>query len=495
MRKFSFLLLFLLWGLIHTAALAQNQEFPNAVHAKLNFFDYGTLNDEDFKLGEGFEVGYFRNVAPFLNVGIPFKLGVAKLPGVSGNTVTTSLDLVLHLENIRGNAKISPYAFAGGGYFLEEFKNGHLQFPFGAGVNFRISQYAFINGQAEFRKSTKDSRDNIQIGVGFVYLLHKSEPKPQPPADRDQDGVPDISDQCPDQPGPAATLGCPDQDMDGIADKDDLCPTEAGTALTNGCPDQDEDGVADKDDLCPTEPGTLNGCPDTDRDGVADKDDECPDEAGTVRGCPDSDYDGVANKDDKCPRQPGPEANGGCPLVKDSDEDGVADDVDPCPDAAGPFNGCPDTDGDTVPDNLDKCPNTPGPASNYGCPEVKKETKERLAFVTKNIQFQTGKAELKISSFKILDELVEIMSQYPDYKLTISGHTDDVGTKENNLRLSTERAKACFDYLAYRGIKEDRMRSAGYGESKPIASNKTESGREQNRRVEFNLVLDFEAEK
>ncbi|TNE49219.1 MAG: OmpA family protein [Bacteroidetes bacterium] len=492
MRKSVFLLLFLLWGVLLSTAVAQNREFPNAVHAKLNFFDYGSLNDEDFKLGEGFEVGYFRNIAPFLNVGVPFKLGVAKLPGTSGNTVTTSLDLVFHLENIRNGAKVSPYAFAGGGYFMEEFENGHLQFPFGAGVNFRISEFAFINVQGEYRKSVEDMRDNVQLGVGFIYLLHKAPPKEVPPADRDRDGVPDISDNCPDQPGAAATAGCPDRDADGVADKDDLCPDEAGVATTNGCPDQDEDGVADKDDLCPTEAGTLDGCPDTDRDGVADKDDDCPDEAGTVKGCPDSDYDGIANKDDKCPQDPGPESNGGCPLVKDSDRDGVADDVDPCPDAAGPFNGCPDTDEDGVADNLDKCPNTAGPATNFGCPEVKEETKERLEFVTRNIQFETGMADLKIASFKILDELEEIMKQYPDYKLAINGHTDDVGHRADNLKLSAERAKTCFDYLVYRGIAENRMRSKGYGESRPIASNKSSRGREKNRRVEFKLVLDYD---
>lgn len=494
MRKFTFLLLLLLWGLFQTTAPAQNREFPNAIHAKLNFFDYGSLNDEDFKLGEGFEVGYFRNVAPFLNVGVPLKLGLAKLPGVTGNTVTSSLDLVFHLENIRDDAKISPYAFAGGGYFLEDFKNGHLQFPFGLGANFRVSKYAFINAQVEYRKSTEDKRDNAQLGVGFVYLLHKSEPKPQPPADQDNDGVPDISDNCPDQPGPAATAGCPDQDADGVADKDDDCPAEAGTVATNGCPDGDNDGFADKDDDCPTEAGTLKGCPDADRDGFADKDDECPDEAGTVKGCPDSDYDGVANKDDKCPREAGPSSNNGCPLVKDTDGDGVPDDKDPCPDAAGEKGGCPDSDGDSVADNLDKCPNSAGPASNFGCPEVKKETKERLAFATKNVQFETGRADFKIQSFKILDEIIEIMSQYPDYKLMIRGYTDDVGKAENNLRLSTERAKACFDYLVYRGIKPERLNSKGYGEINPIASNKTENGRVQNRRVEFELLLELEDE-
>ncbi|MBL7795750.1 MAG: OmpA family protein [Saprospiraceae bacterium] len=492
MRKFSFLLLLSLWVLTPTASTAQNRENPNAVYAKLNFFDYGTLNDEDFKLGEGFEIGYVRNVAPFLNIGLPLKMGIAKLPGVTGNTVTSSLDLVVQLGKISSEAKVSPYAFAGAGYALEEFENGHAQFPFGVGANFRISQYAFINAQLEYRKASAEKRDNIQLGVGFVYLLHKAPPKPQELSDRDKDGVPDATDQCPDKPGRPAAFGCPDYDNDGIADDNDDCPTQPGASTTNGCPDKDEDGVADKDDDCPTEAGTVKGCPDRDRDGVADKDDDCPTEAGTVKGCPDADSDGVADKDDKCPREPGTAATGGCPPVTDRDGDGVADDKDPCPDAKGPFNGCPDSDGDGVADNLDKCPNSVGPATNYGCPEVKKETKERLEFAMKNVQFETGKTELKSSSYKILDEIVGIMKQYPDYKLDIRGHTDNVGEPERNLALSTDRAKTCYDYFVYRGIKAERLRSAGFGDTKPIGDNKRSAGRAKNRRVEFELVLDFE---
>ena len=102
--------------------LAQNREFPNALHVKLNLTDYSMLAGDDVRLGEGFEFGYFRNIAPFLNVGVPLKLGIAKLPNTTGNTVTTSADLVFHIENMRSGAKIVPYAFGGAGYFLEKFE-------------------------------------------------------------------------------------------------------------------------------------------------------------------------------------------------------------------------------------------------------------------------------------------------------------------------------------------------------------------------------------
>lgn len=521
---------------------SQNKEFPNAIHAKVNLVDYGSLHDGGVRMSQGFEVGYFRNVAPFLNLGIPFKMAIAKLPLETDNTVTNSFDLLFHLENIRPAAKVSPYLFGGAGVFIEDFKKSDVHLPFGAGVNLRISKYAFINVQGEFRKAMADNRDNVQLGLGFVYLLHKSDVPlaPPPPLDTDKDSIPDLADRCPDMPGPASSLGCPDSDGDGLGDVEDKCPNEKGPLATLGCPDSDNDGLSDREDECPNEAGPINGCPDRDRDGFADAKDECPDLAGRWNGCPDGDFDGVPDKDDDCPTDPGPPENKGCPKKKDADgdgfadsedrcpdvagtlqgcpdkdsdgtadgedacpdiagklkgcpdgdDDGVADKDDPCPTAAGKMNGCPDTDGDGVADNLDKCPKSPGVPEQQGCPEIKKETREKLAFATKNIQFETNKSELRMQSYAILDELFNILKQYPDYKLAISGHTDDVGDDTGNLQLSSARAKACQDYLLFRGIAPERLRSAGFGETRPIAANTTATGREMNRRVEFELVVE-----
>ncbi|MBK8554872.1 MAG: OmpA family protein [Lewinellaceae bacterium] len=106
------------------------------------------------------------------------------------------------------------------------------------------------------------------------------------------------------------------------------------------------------------------------------------------------------------------------------------------------------------------------------------------------VQFETGKATLISTSFDNLDGIVEIMRQYPDYKLSISGHTDNVGDDEKNLKLSTDRAKTCYDYLIFRGVRSERLRYAGFGEARPVADNSTPAGREKNRRVEFELTLD-----
>jgi len=124
------------------------------------------------------------------------------------------------------------------------------------------------------------------IYVGFSISGRKKKPK-----DRDNDGVSDREDACPDTPGLWAFKGCPDTDADGIKDGLDECPTAAGPAALNGCPDTDGDGILDKNDQCPLLPGSskLNGCPDRDDDGITDADDACPDTAGLPEfdGCPD----------------------------------------------------------------------------------------------------------------------------------------------------------------------------------------------------------------
>lgn len=83
-----------------------------------------------------------------------------------------------------------------------------------------------------------------------------------------------------------------------------------------------------------------------------------------------------------------------------------------------------------------------------------------------------------------LTALARSLAKYPDTDLLIVGHTDDVGTDEYNLGLSDRRAAAAASYLRFRGVSDDRLRTAGRGESEPVASNDTDKGRSLNRRVE-----------
>ena len=269
--------------------------------------------------------------------------------------------------------------------------------------------------------------------------------------------------------------------------------------------DTDADGVPDRKDKCPDTPQgvkvDVNGCPvDTDGDGVADYQDKCPDVKGlaTLQGCPDTDGDGVADNDDKCPNTPaGTKVDAsGCPL--DADGDGVPDYLDKCPGTpAGTkvdANGCAlDRDGDGVPDDQDRCPDRAGPASNKGCPEIKAEQKKILNEATKYIQFDFNKSTLKPSSYPRLQQMVQILNEYPDYSLSIAGHTDSKGDDNYNLRLSDTRAASARTYMLSKGIPAERIESRGYGETKPIADNKTAAGQALNRRVDFDPYLTGEA--
>ncbi len=108
--------------------------------------------------------------------------------------------------------------------------------------------------------------------------------------------------------------------------------------------------------------------------------------------------------------------------------------------------------------------------------------------VMKNIQFETNAFKLLPVSLIELDKLLQVLMENPSLKVEISGHTDNVGKPEDNIKLSTNRAKAVVDYLSSKGIALNRLTYKGYGSSKPIADNSTEKGRAKNRRTEFMIV-------
>ncbi|MFN0033585.1 MAG: OmpA family protein [Saprospiraceae bacterium] len=110
--------------------------------------------------------------------------------------------------------------------------------------------------------------------------------------------------------------------------------------------------------------------------------------------------------------------------------------------------------------------------------------KDRKYTFSAGVLFDSGKAELRPEAGAELDSLLAFLQKFPDVVLGISGHTDDVGTDEYNLDLSERRAKSVQDYLEIKGIRADRLRSRGFGETRPVAENATEAGRQTNRRVE-----------
>ncbi len=306
------------------------------------------------------------------------------------------------------------------------------------------------------RKSPKDK-------CAPPKVVEAPPPRPRPVkvvvkvTDRDKDGIPDTKDACPDDP----------EDKDGFADAD-------------GCPEPDNDG-----------------------DGICD---DHPDVQGRLRH-----FAGKCEGRDKCTGTEADKANGFAKTKEDKDgfEDG-----DGCPD--------PDNDGDKICDGnpdiqghlaewagtcqgKDQCSgadadkannfaNTKETYNNYqdtdGCPD-----KLRLVVVTakrieikQKIYFDFNKARIKPVSYPVLDEVAKVLLDHPSMRVEIQGHTDSRGSRRYNKRLSQRRAEAVRRYLIRKGVDPGRLIARGYGEDRPIATNRTAAGREKNRRVEFHIL-------
>jgi outer membrane protein OmpA-like peptidoglycan-associated protein len=212
----------------------------------------------------------------------------------------------------------------------------------------------------------------------------------------------------------------------------------------------------------------------------------------------DSDGDGIYDDVDQCPDVPedkdGYEDEDGCPDY-DNDSDGIPDVKDQCPmepedlDGFQDQDGCPDLDNDRdgIPDLVDKCPNQPETVNGYkdddGCPDEKPKAITQT-LILRGVNFKTASAELLEESYYVLEQVYNSLEAYPHVRVEIAGHTDNQGGEQYNMVLSYERAKSVMSYLVMRGIDQSRLVARGYGKTRPIADNKNEEGRYQNRRVE-----------
>ena len=346
------------------------------------------------------------------------------------------------MQNLLKSKYFEPTAHIGGGYTWlgDQGKGGTANAGFG--LNIWFTEMVGLSLRSTYKYSFSDATQRGQADNIPTHMQHFA--------------------------GLTFKFGGKDTDGDGIYDRDDACPEVAGTKEFNGCPDTDGDKVIDKDDACPDVAGlaAFNGCPDTDGDGVADKDDKCPDVVGlkSMMGCPDADGDGVTDAADKCPKEKGPRENAGCPYL--------------------------DTDGDTVLDKDDKCPTVKGTVALAGCPEpvIDEAIIKKLNDYAKTILFDSAKSTFQAQTMPVLESIAAILKEYPATKFSIEGHTDNAGKADKNLVLSQNRAAAVVTYLTQNGIAADRLTSAGFGQTMPIASNATKAGKASNRRVEVKLV-------
>ena len=343
--------------------------------------------------------------------------------------------------------------------------NPHTDFAahFGGGLMLRLYGPWFFRSDArlilhwgEDPGGYPDGYSNVELTGGIAFRGGELS------RDGDGDGVVDRFDPCPDQPEDFDRFndddGCPDpdNDQDGIPDETDACDDE----------EEDFDGFEDRD-----------GCPDHDNDGdgIKDWNDSCPDSSEDLDGYDDGD---------------------GCPEG-DNDGDGVPDDRDACPnepedrDGSGDEDGCPDSDNDQdgIPDAADDCPGQPETFNAYqdedGCPDEEPPPPDTFDGVIQGINFKSGRAEITVDSYPVLDSVVGTLKKYPTIRIEVQGHTDSDGSSRVNLDLSARRARAVVEYLINRGIDPSRLEYVGFGESKPLVPNTTQEQKAVNRRVEF----------
>ncbi len=360
---------------------------------------------------------------------------------------------------------------------------------FRTGLALRLGGY-FSIGTGDLKPLIAPGRDMNVRGLD-VFVALRAPILFKAPKDRDKDKVSDKLDECIDIPGTWALRGCSDIDNDGILDQNDSCVTDSGLVEFNGCPDRDGDGIIDKEDDCPDTPGipAFKGCPDTDGDGLMDKEDDCPD-------------------------FPGPIENKGCPykLLHTIDSLGHIMETDTMfsdekyyhfdnlkSDNSQLFMLGEDDGSEFIRvilgnDTITAMKNDKGYYYYQYLPpapieiELMEEEEEILKAAFDNLEFETGKAIIKQSSYASLEELAKLLLKKPEWRIKVSGHTDSQGKASSNLRLSKRRSKAVANFLIINDVYKERIDVEWHGETKPIADNKTKAGRQKNRRVEMEIL-------
>jgi len=407
---------------MYTANLIDKTSLSNVLNNKL----WSKVAD----MAPGLSLNYYQGLTDHIDFQATLAGSFTKYPfsfrsGVAPSTDNKFLMEVSTAANIKlltDKHVVVPYIHLGIGASMYGGNYFAAYAPTGAGLQFKLSEGTFINALFGYNiKVSALSINHLNYSIGIASPLKDKKP------------VVVVPPPPPPPPPPPA-----DTDKDGIIDPQDKCPTVPGVAKYEGCP-----------------------VPDTDGDGINDENDKCPTVKGLAKyqGCPipDTDKDGINDEEDKCPTVPGLARYQGCPI--------------------------PDTDGDGINDEEDKCPNVKGIAANFGCPDIAPE----LKVAAKSIYFVTGSDKFaypKLAPEK-LKFVLEALNKYPTLKIDIEGHTDNTGSAKLNKALSQKRANTIQSFLIKNGIAKDRLTATGFGFDKPVASNKTSKGRQENRRVEL----------
>jgi outer membrane protein OmpA-like peptidoglycan-associated protein len=341
--------------------------------------------------------------------------------------------------------------FAPAGIGVQLKMNNNLLFETSAGYN-----YTFTDDLDAVRADGNDAYWNFLIGVTATGGESDL-------ADPDKDGLTNKEEQ---------QLGTDphnaDTDGDGLSDGDEV--NKYHTNPLNA--DSDGDGISDKDEVMQhhTDPNKA----DTDGDGLSDGDEVMKYKTNPLKA--DTDDDGLSDGDEVGKSKTDP-------LKADTDGDGLKDG-----DEVNRYHSDPlkaDTDNGSVNDGLEITNGTDPLNPNDDVKKEELKTEVGKAVILDGVVFTSGSAELTSASEEILTKAYNTLSQNPEIEVQIQGHTDNVGKKSSNMKLSLQRADAVKSYLVNKGILASRISTKGFGPDKPVISNKTADGRQKNRRIEF----------
>lgn len=416
----------LILSVLFLNTVAQAQDYKNGVTYKWTKFDYSTpvtRHQADFvDMTNGVEIGYTRNLAKGLNLHIPLRMASVNVPGKATNRSLFGADAVLQLQWFKAKNLIVPYLLGGlSAYKVDKTINWAA--PIGAGLNFKLGDGAYLNLESSYRTPLENTvNKNWQHALGLLFNFPATDDNKMTVEEPKMDKTAEM----------AAAKAKMEAEAKAKMEAEARLAAEAKAKI-----EAEAEAMANKARM----------------------------EAEAMANKAKMEAEAMANK------------------TRMEAEAKMAAEEKAKRDAA---NANKDSDGDGVMDNIDKCPNTFGSKANNGCPVVvTEEAKVVMAQALSGVQFDLGKATFQSVSYGLLDNVVAVMQQHPEYSLSIQGYTDNTGNAAANQSLSETRAKACYSYLVSKGIAATRLNYAGLGSANPVGDNKTAEGRKMNRRVEF----------
>ncbi len=408
-------------------------------------------------------------------------LGAGKLEGknVDYSTEIIPIDLRLLLAPFP-NETFSPYLFGGIGALHFELKDPSIPYiadgkkdgwtgvvPAGVGLALALGSSAAIEVTGAYNLTFSKDLNATTIGKndpfwsGLVGLVFRGE---SGSADPDHDGL--TNDQ---EKEFGTDKNNPDTDGDGLSDGEEVMkyktsPTKADT---------DGDGLTDGQEVNQYKTDPLKA--DTDGDGLSDGQEVTTTKTDPLKA--DTDGDGLSD---------GQEVNTTKtdPLKADTDGDGLNDGQEVNKYKTNPLKV--DTDGGSVGDGIEVNRGT-NPLDPKDDVPKKEEFKVEVgkSIALEGVTFASGKATLTPESEATLEKAYNTLYQNPEVVVEIQGHTDNVGKRATNMKLSDARANAVKAWLVAKGIAAERVTTKGYGPDKPVAPNTTKEGKAKNRRIEF----------